>query len=87
VITLAALWKSWIIAMISDTKSERAHGIAAIINNFSVLINDFPLGDRAINLEMPFQDMKFVPQFLPGTIFLKNGLMYTTTWGCILCTY
>lgn len=47
-----AVWKDWVMAMIPDLKSERAHGVAAVISNFSVLINDFPLGNRAINLEI-----------------------------------
>jgi len=70
----AALWKSWIIAMISDTKSERAHGIAAIINNFSVLINDFPLGDRAINLEIAISGYEIC-----ATVFTRNN--FSQEWA------
>lgn len=58
----AALWKSWLMVMISDTQLEQAHSTASVISNFCVLINEFPLGSRANNLEIAIAGYELVAQ-------------------------
>lgn len=70
----APLWKNWVIAMISDASSEETHGIATIVNNFSVLINKFPLGNRSINLEIAIAGYEVC-----STVYTRNN--FSEEWA------
>ncbi len=44
--------KTWASAKLSEAEPETAEGIARVIGNFSILIGDFPLGNKANNMEI-----------------------------------
>ncbi len=48
---LAQVLRSWATATLAEVEPEQAQGIAGVIGNFSNLIQQFPLGSRASNLE------------------------------------
>jgi len=49
---LAQLLQSWAAATLQMVEPEESQGIAGAIGNFSNLIQQFPMGDRASNLEI-----------------------------------
>ena len=50
---LASILQQWTLAKLSETSDpNQAYGICAVIGNFAGLISQFPLGNRAINLEI-----------------------------------
>lgn len=48
----AQLLQNWATATLPEAEPDRRLGIALVIGNFSNLIQDFPLGNRASNLEI-----------------------------------
>ncbi|MHC0067158.1 CHAT domain-containing protein [Nostoc sp. UIC 10890] len=67
----AAMWKTWAITMILDKNLEAAQGIAAVIGNFGVLINNFSLGNRAINLEIAIASYE-----INSTVFTRDAFPF-----------
>ena len=48
----AQVLRSWATASLPDLETETAQSIAGNIGNFSIRMRDFPLGNRAENLEI-----------------------------------
>ncbi|MEM9772161.1 MAG: hypothetical protein AAF889_11310, partial [Cyanobacteria bacterium P01_D01_bin.73] len=43
---------AWALSSIESAEREQAEGIAGLIGNICIYLSDFPLGDRAMNLEI-----------------------------------
>ncbi|WP_414580784.1 CHAT domain-containing protein [Scytonema sp. PCC 10023] len=61
---------------LSQVEPEKAQSIAAVIGNFSNLIREFPLGDRASKLEIALASSK-----VAATIFTHE--VFPVDWGII----
>ncbi|MEG3973156.1 tetratricopeptide repeat protein, partial [Microcoleus sp. herbarium8] len=56
--SLAELLRSWAATILPSVELEQAQGIAATITTLSNLLSEFPLGDRASNLEIAITGYK-----------------------------
>ncbi|NEP22755.1 CHAT domain-containing protein [Moorena sp. SIO3I6] len=65
---LAVLLRHWGTVTLAEVEPELAQGIAVGIFNFSNLIAEFPLGSRAINLEIAITGYEVV-----GTVFTRES--------------
>ncbi|NEO73263.1 CHAT domain-containing tetratricopeptide repeat protein, partial [Moorena sp. SIO3H5] len=65
---LAVLLRNWTTAKLAEVEPELAQGIAADIFIFSYLIQEFPLGSRATNLEIAITGYEVV-----GTVFTREA--------------
>ena len=65
---LAVLLRDWATATLKKVEQQQARGIAGIILNFSILIQEFPRGSRAINLEIAITGYEVV-----GTVFTREA--------------
>lgn len=48
----AIVLRDWATATLSEAEPEQAYGIAATVGNFSILIQQFPLGNQASHIEI-----------------------------------
>ncbi|NEO62245.1 MAG: tetratricopeptide repeat protein, partial [Moorea sp. SIO4G2] len=65
---LALLLRDWAKAKLTEVEPKQAQSIAAEIVNFSNLIQQFPLGSRATNLEIAITGYEVV-----GTVFTREA--------------
>jgi pentatricopeptide repeat protein len=65
----AQLMRRWATANLSEAEPEKAQWIAKIINEFSLLIAQFPLGSKADNLEIAITGNE-----IAATVFSKETL-------------
>ncbi|MGB7443374.1 MAG: tetratricopeptide repeat protein, partial [Coleofasciculaceae cyanobacterium] len=64
----AWLLQDWGMGMLQDVDGEQARGIAAVIGEFSNLIQQFPLGSKASNTEIAIIGYKIV-----ATVFTREA--------------
>ena len=65
--TFAEMLRRWAEATFAEVETEQAQSIAVVIGNFSNLIKNFPLGNRAVNLEIAITGYQIV-----GTVFTRE---------------
>ncbi|MGB3510256.1 MAG: tetratricopeptide repeat protein, partial [Microcoleaceae cyanobacterium] len=65
---LAEILRSWATAKFSEVESDVAESIAMYIGNFSILIAQFPLGNKAANMEMSIVGYEVI-----STVFTRNS--------------
>ncbi|WP_017716261.1 CHAT domain-containing protein [Kamptonema formosum] len=70
--TLAELFASWGAEILSEAEPEQAPAYAAVFGNFSYLIAQFPLGNRASNLEMAIAGYYLALRVFPRDAFPQN---------------
>lgn len=62
------LWQTSLVAVLSQIEPEQASSVASLIGDFSCLIQDFTLGDRAINREVAIKGFEAI-----DTIYTRSN--------------
>ncbi|QIR37495.1 tetratricopeptide repeat protein [Tolypothrix sp. PCC 7910] len=67
----AEVLRNWATATLANLEIEQAQGIASVIGNFSIQLQDFPLGNRANNLEIAITGYE-----IALTVFTQDSFPY-----------
>ncbi|AOX00125.1 hypothetical protein BJP34_12305 [Moorena producens PAL-8-15-08-1] len=73
---LALVLGDWATVTLAEVEPEQAQGIAGMIGNFSTLIQEFPQGSRATNLEIAITGYEVV-----GTVFTCEA--FSEQWATL----
>jgi hypothetical protein len=68
-LNLAQILQTWATQTLSEIESNQAFNVAAVIGNFANLIQKFPLGSRADNLEIGIVSYEIVSNVYTPTAF------------------
>ncbi|HEY9862360.1 MAG TPA: CHAT domain-containing tetratricopeptide repeat protein [Candidatus Obscuribacterales bacterium] len=78
---LAILLRDWASTTLSKTEIEEAYAIAADIGNFSSLIQQFPLGNRASNIEIAIVGYEAVTTIITCKVSPEEWAMTQNSLG------
>nr|NMG10125.1 hypothetical protein [Brasilonema sp. UFV-L1] len=74
-LNLAELLRRWVTSKLAEVETDVAQSIAAYIGEFSNLIQQFPLGDKASNMEIAIAGYEVVLTVLTREAFPQNWAM------------
>ena len=75
--SLPAIFRDWT----KDKTSQEQYPIAALFGNFGTVIRDFPLGDRALNLELSIITLQLSLKVFTHNFFPKEWAMTQNNLG------
>ncbi|WP_293080206.1 CHAT domain-containing protein [Moorena sp. SIO3H5] len=72
---LAELLRAWATIKLAEVEADQAKSIAAVIGNFSNIIQKFPLGDKASNIEIAITGYEVILTVFTREAFPENWAM------------
>jgi len=81
----ARVLRDWTTAIFSEVESQEAYGIAVAVGNFSLLIQEFPIGNLASNIEIAIIGYEVSTNVLTREAFPQGWIMIQDALGNAYC--